>query len=547
MWDAMTGNFILSVVGNPAGTVTAGGSAMTLTEDANGDLIGYYTNVTYAVPGNPYTPVVAESLNMWNSTQAILYPSGFVPGVTVANWMWRPVVGSTVNFNAGIVWSVPLPLTLAGVHLPASFSITTVNSGEILLTSETTEDLAAFFNTGFAIQAGYNANTGAQLWMTNRTLNPFTRDQYTAASHGMFFYIDADTGQLTAYSMTTGSLVWGPVSLTGSNGIFPVPNPYNSIGGYVTLPANGELYIYGFGGDIWAVNMTTGTITWYTNTNTLSGLAGSDTPYGVWPIWIFSSESVAGGELFLNEGHEYSPPMFRGASQLALNLTNGKLAWSILSFDVSNPMTISDGIGVVLNAYDNQIYSYGMGPSQTTVTAPATGVTVGSPVTISGSVMDISAGSQQQAVKANFPNGLPCVSDASMTQWMEYAYMQQPIPTNTTGVQVTLTAIDPNHNLVTLGTTTTDSQGNYGFTWTPPTVPGTYHITATFSGTNSYYSSSDTTYVNVQNAPATTAPTTPPANNLATTSYVTVGVVAIIVVIVIIGIVLALLMLRKRP
>ncbi len=547
MWDAMTGNFILSIVGNPAGTVTAGGSAMTTTEDANGDLIGYYTNVSYAMPGNPYTPVVAESLNMWNSTQAILYPTGFVPGVTVANWMWRPVVDSTVNFDAGIVWSVPLPLSLSGVPLPASLSITTVNSGVVLLTSETTADLAGFFNTGFAIQAGYNANTGAQLWMTNRTLNPFTRDQYTAAGNGLFYYIDADTGTLTAYSMTTGTLAWGPVALTGTNGIFPVPDPYDSIGGYISLPANGVLYTFGFGGDIWAVNTTTGAILWYTNTNTLSGLAGSDTPYGVWPIWIFSSESVAGGVLFLNEGHEYSPPLFRGGSQLALNITNGKLVWSIMSFDVTNPMAISDGIGTLLNAYDNQIYTYGMGPSKTTVTAPDVGVTVGTPVTITGSVMDISAGAQQQAVAANFPSGLPCVSDASMTQWMEFVYMQQPHPTNATGVQVTLTAIDPNHNLVNLGTATTDILGNFGFSWTPPSVPGTYQIIATFSGTNSYYSSAATTYCTVSSAAPTAAPTATPVTGLATYSELTYGIVAVIIVIVIAIALVAVLLLRKKP
>ena len=58
----------------------------------------------------------------------------------------------------------------------------------------------------------------------------------------------------------------------------------------------------------------------------------------------------------------------------------------------------------------------------------------------------------KKQLEANFPNGLPCVSDASMTQWMEYVYEQQPEPTNVTGVPVTLTAIDPNGNFVTLGT-----------------------------------------------------------------------------------------------
>ena len=69
--------------------------------------------------------------------------------------------------------------------------------------------------------------------------------------------------------------------------------------------------------------------------------------------------------------------------------------------------------------------------------------------------MDTSAGTQQATAKADFPNGVPCASDASMTQWMGYVYDQQPEPTNFTGVTVTLTAIDPNHNFITLGTATT--------------------------------------------------------------------------------------------
>ena len=71
-----------------------------------------------------------------------------------------------------------------------------------------------------------------------------------------------------------------------------------------------------------------------------------------------------------------------------------------------------------------------------TVNAPSVGVTTATPITISGTITDISAGAKQEAVAANFPNGLPAVSDASMTAWMEYVYMQQPTPTNTTGVPI---------------------------------------------------------------------------------------------------------------
>ena len=79
------------------------------------------------------------------------------------------------------------------------------------------------------------------------------------------------------------------------------------------------------------------------------------------------------------------------------------VVWSIDAFDVTSGPAISDGIMTTLNAYDNQIYAYGKGPSAITVSAPQIGVTTATPITMTGTVMDISAGSQQQAVAANFP------------------------------------------------------------------------------------------------------------------------------------------------
>jgi outer membrane protein assembly factor BamB len=160
------------------------------------------------------------------------------------------------------------------------------------------------------------------------------------------------------------------------------------------MVANGVLYMAGLGGDVYAFNVLTGTFLWHYST----GTAGYNTPYGIWPIWDqgLNGFSIAGGLLFVAEGHEYSPPLFLGASQLALNLTNGNPVWSIEAFDVNDATAISDGIMTTLNAYDAQIYAYGQGPSKTTVTAPDIDVTTSKPVTITGTVMDISAGSLQK-------------------------------------------------------------------------------------------------------------------------------------------------------
>ncbi len=300
----------------------------------------------------------------------------------------------------------------------------------------------------------------------------------------------------------------------------------------------------GFGGDIWAVDALTGQQLWYTNTNTLIGEAGSDTPYGVWPLWVFSGGSVSGNGVYLvNVGHEYSPPLFRGAQQLALNTTTGELIWKILGFDVTNPATIVDGVVTVLNAYDNQLYSYGKGPTQMTVTAPGVGVTTSTPITISGAIVDISAGTKQQAQAANFPNGVPCASDASMSPWMEYVYMQQPFPANATGVPVEIDVLDSNGNYRNIGIATSDLSGKFSFTWTPD-IPGDFTVIASFHGSESYYSSYDEAFFTAS-APAPTAVPVATATPSMADQYFVPSVAAIIVVIIVVGAILGILLVRR--
>ncbi len=536
MFDAMTGKYILSIVN---------GTSPTLAVDSGGDLIGYYTNSTAGtqiIEGQLVTtPPGGELLECWNSTQDLLYPAGYNPATIAPNWSWRPTQDGQILFSSGIMWAIPLATNYSGNALPSALAIWTINSGYIIFDSEAAGEPQG----GWGIFAGYSLTTNSQVWIENLTLTPNTfvslNDNWLAGD-GVWLTNNDDTGVLTGYSMATGAQLW-------TDTLAP-RDPYDSNGHSQGTIAGDNLYLFEFGGDIWSINMLTGTINWYTNTTEITGSAGDNTPYGVWPIWEQCGDGIAGTGsnqvLFLEEGHEYSPPLFLGAQQLALNCTNGQLIWTINAFDVDSDPIMAYGYMTILNAYDNQIYAYGMGPSKTTVSAPSVSATPATPVTITGSVMDISAGSQQEAVAANFPNGLPCVSDASMSQFMEAVYMQQPMPTNDTGVQVTLTAVDPNHNLINLGTTTTDSNGNYGFTWTPPTVPGSYQIIATFSGTNSYYGSSDSTYMNVQ-ASATPNPTSAPVSGLATMSALTIGIVAAVIAIIIAISIVGLLLLRKRP
>jgi hypothetical protein len=548
MFDAVTGQYILSVVN--------GSSMNTLIEDNGGDLIGYYTNSTVGtqiVNGQRVTnPSGGALLECWNSTQAIIVGTN-----GPAAWMWRPTQNGQIPFGAGLMWAQPLATNISGVPLPystvaalpssATLSLNSgtyttggasANSGVLYLSSVATAG-ASSYNAGFIIEAGYSSDTGQMLWIVNRTETPFTRVDFSQTSNGIFVEINQDTAVCNGYSIITGQQLWGPITL-------PNPNPYNSIGSYYGQVANGIMYLSSFGGDIYAINLQTGVIIWQTNTNALTGPAGSDTPYGVWPLWQFGNPgAIADGMLFLGQGHEYSPPLFRGANLMAVNLTNGQLVWKDMAFDVDGGTAISDQVLVAESAYDNQIYAYGLGPSKTTVTAPTVGVSTSTPITITGTVTDISAGSQQQAVAANFPNGLPCVSDASMTQWMEYVYQQQPFPSNATGVPVTVDVLDSNGNYRNIGTTTSDVSGKFSFTWKPD-IPGDYTIIATFHGSESYYSSYDEAFFTASAAAPTSAPTAIPATSVADTYFVP-AIAGLFVLIIIVLALVVINMLRKRP
>ena len=128
---------------------------------------------------------------------------------------------------------------------------------------------------------------------------------------------------------------------------------------------------------------------------------------------------------------------------------------------------------------------------------------------------------------------------------MEYLFMQQAKPTNAYGVDVSLSAIDPNGNLVPIGTTTSDINGNYAIAYNPE-VPGTYQIIANFAGTKAYGPSSATTYMTVEDAaPATSTPA--PLPESIADAYFVPAIAGIIIAIAVVGVILALLLLRKRP
>ena len=136
-----------------------------------------------------------------------------------------------------------------------------------------------------------------------------------------------------------------------------------------------------------------------------------------------------------------------------------------------------------------------------------------------------------------------------MSDWMEYLYMQQPMPTDVTGVPIRLSYLNDDGSMTEIATVTTDAAGSFGYFWAPPGT-GTYRIVATVDGTAAFAPTMAQAYMGVgegaAESPSTTStvsptPGGPPGEMPLTDIYI---IAAAIVVIVVVA--LAALILRRR-
>ncbi len=355
-----------------------------------------------------------------------------------------------------------------------------------------------------------------------------------------------ETMQWEGISLNDGSVLWGPSTPQNDWDYYGYP-------GTTTLPgtvAYGHLYSSSFSGVCYAYNDLTGNVDWtYGNGGSGNSTnAGLQVFYGDYPTQI---QSIANGIIYLaTDEHTMPNPFYKGCLLTEINATTGQEinTLSLYPSEWSTPGTafvVSDGFIACMNGLDNNIYSIGRGPSAITVSAPGLSAASGQAVVISGTVTDISAGAKQTQQTANFPAGVPCSSDASMKDWMGYVYQQKPLPSNFTGVYVTINVVDANGNFRSIGNATTDYTGAYSLVWQPD-IPGKYNVIATFEGTNGYWPSSATATFNVMAEHQTASPQPTQAQSTADL-YLLPGIVGIILAVVIVGVILALLMLRKHP
>jgi outer membrane protein assembly factor BamB len=504
-YDALTGRWLYRLTNVPSGWNLYG---------PKGEIIRYTVSTS------------AGTISMWNSSKAINpQTSG-----SVGDGSWTPI-GSTFDATQGVQWTVPISESLSGsvaaYSLDKVFGSTSAgifgSSGDTItswaISTKEDDKGTVIFNKAWDIPSGTEGST----WV------------WTDAcwDDNVFVISCKETRRYYGFSLETGNFIW-QTEVEHSELAF-YDKWYGPAYGY------GNFYSGRQTGIVTCYNLTTGQVKWtYDVKDKYAEILWSAN----FPI---EYHFLADGKICLSYG-EHSPidPTGRGAPMVVLDAETGEEIWTLSWFNNwwGGHVIIGDSIMAGLNAYDGRIYSIGKGPSATTISAASPKISVeGDSVLVEGTVMDISPGTEQYALTARFPNGVPAVVDDNQTAWMEYVYMQYPRPTDVNGVEVTISVLDPNGNIYDVGTATSDASGTYCCEFTPA-VPGLYTVIATFAGSEAYCGSSAETYLKVNNAPAETAPATEPPAPMTDTYVLGLGA-ASIVAIVAIGLVL-ILMLRKR-
>jgi outer membrane protein assembly factor BamB len=552
-FDSLTATWLFNLTGVPSGNNYYG---------LSGEITRYVLNTSN------------KWLALWNNTAAHDETLSTDPNDTTStNFLqWRPN-GKNIDASKAYSWNVTLPSSI-----PTGSAINYVIPDDLLLCNTPTQFLGgnvAFGTIPYTVYAiSLRPSTRGQiLWSKQYDPQPgnITRQIGPVDTlNRVFTTIDKETMQWSAFSIDSGALVWGPVG-TNLRGYTYYDSRGAGAGSSQSI-YQGKLYVGGFNGLVYCYDTKNGKLLWtYGN-----GGPGNSTFAGLENVWGYDPTFLGGfadGKVYtMTQEHSVNTPIYQGALVRCLNATNGAEIWTLPGFASSTSFysrlgAIADGYLSYFNTYDGQVYTIGKGPSALTVSAPQTAVPSGTKVLIQGTATDQSAGAKQKVQTGEF-SSVPAMSDASMSAWMQYIYMQKPKPTNATGIKVHLTATDPNGNFQEIGNAISNTLGNYAIQWTPP-VPGLYTITATFEGSNSYFGSQAGTSLIVSEAaspapvvtpaPTQTAAPTPtipaqtvtpslspslapqPTSGVPTTTYI-----AIAAAVIIIALIAAAIVLRKR-
>jgi outer membrane protein assembly factor BamB len=537
-YEPSTGKWLYSMTNMPSST------AATRLRGDNGEIIIYHFDLAngWMMKWNSSYLINPDGGSFSRNAFGKVYDCSMVGYQSLPNqggWMWNKTIPVMTGVNRQSPIFLDDSFYLTSNNIGANTIVDSAFTGAPVTASATSPTTTTVIGISLKPESEgtmlYNVtwNDPAE-WLTqNATVG--WRDASLTDNIAVLF--TKELRQYYGISLSTGKIVWGPTASTDS---------YLDHLQASALTANaivdGRLYGAGVGGIVYCYNVTNGNLIWkYT----------AEDPYlstGISSNWWVGIQFITAGMIYLGHG-EHSPnmPLPPRAPYICLNATTGDLIWRIdggFQETVWGGNSIIGGSTIVTqDQYTQNIYAIGKGPSATTINTPDSGITLGSFITIKGTVNDISPGTSTDFMKMRFPNGVPAVSDASMSAWMLYVYKQFAQPTNTTGVTVVLSVMDSNGNFRDIGTTTTDANGFYSYQWQPD-IPGKYTIYARFAGTQSYYGSYAESAFNVEEAPApTTQPT--PLQSL-TDQYFLPAVAGIIAAIFIVGAILMMLV-RKRP
>ena len=512
-FEAFTGRWIYTIVDCPLRAGSYGGLGGSSFVGERGEFYSYSIDLAKGW------------MALWNSSNLVSQRGGWNPHGNVYNASGVTSSGALATGPARAwEWNITIPEGLKG-------SVRALELGDRVVGSNV--NLTDVNIWAFSLKEGeegrllFNNNWKAPTeWATGNQTISWNR---ASLDDNVGIVSSKETMNYWGFSLETGKHLWGPTE----------PEQYLQYLGTSTAIAYGKFYSTYMSGIVYCYDIQTGERLWtHEVTDPLNEILWSPN----WPVRI---QFIADGKIYLCEG-EHSPniPLPRGAPYLCLNATTGEQIWSLpISYYYRTSTVIGDNIIAVHSLYDGSVYAIGKGPSATTVTASPQVSVHGSNVLVQGMVTDISPGTQKYARTARFPNGVPAVSEANMTAWMEYIYEQFPRPTDVTGVEVVVSVFDPNNNSYEVARTTSDASGYFGCTFEPE-VPGLYKVIATFEGSKAYYGSYAEVFLTVDEAPQPTpVPTPTPAS--AADLYLVPGIAGIIVAIVIVGVIL-MVMLRKR-
>ena len=417
--------------------------------------------VVYGPNGEIYVYILdgyANELTMWNSTKAF-WGNGILRygGDGIERFGWSS--SRLYDWEKGIEWTVTIPDRNVGWHTP--YSIFGISDGVIIAKSGTSGNWVDY-------DIAYDLYTGEELWVHD--ISEAVQSFYNSVGEGVTAVWDLSTRKWTAFDIHTGTKLWDSAQ---------ADYPWGTYASYGSTIADGQLFFGSFDGHEYAIDMDTGAINW----KFYSGDSGIETVTGSWPMW--QGPLVADGVVFCGTGEETpTQPLTRGNRVFAIDAETGDEIWHVAGY--MSLKAVAEGVLIGYNGYDSKIYCFGKGPSAMTLEAPKIATPEGTPVMITGTITDQSAGSK----------GTPAISDEDMGEWMEYLYMQKPRPQDAKGVPVKLAYQLPDGTWKDIDQTISDMDGNFGYLWTPP-GEGTYLVKAFFLGSESYASSEATTYVGI--------------------------------------------------